>query len=220
MEVQESIKKLKEAIFLKKGTGQDFKAEEGTLEILKQEVRAEEAAAKRHDEAIEKAEKGFGAADKNAKALREKLFQMTREWRKAALELFRAEREAEDLRGEYKALLKKTGSDWKLKDEYARTIFHGSQRAWWAKDDLNPLTEDFRHKLILDNREYYTEKRGNRKPRKTKESKKTLKYIPDQAKAFIALGIPMPGWMKREHKKWTAEKAKEQADGNGVWHSE
>jgi len=197
MDLRQSIDKFKRAIFVKKGVGQDYKAEEGALTVLEEQLKAKEAERKALDQAIETTGKQISNAEKKAKSLKEQLIDKTSEYQALALKLFQAEREGETLFEERAYLYKKAGIGTDRRAGFQKSFYIGSQRAWWAENELNPLSEDFRRDLILDNRDYVQKKRGGRKPRRAKVPEKHPVFIPDQAAAFMELGIPMQKWMEQ-----------------------
>lgn len=210
MDLKQGITKLKEAIFLKKGTGQNYKGEELALATLEEQLKNEEAERKALDQAFERNKKQIGDAEKEAESLKGLLIKMTGEWQALALKLFQAEREVETLFEERGALDKQKGVDVDRRYRSPQSFHIASQRVWWAEDDLNPLTEDFRQDLLLDNRAYVLKEKKGRKPRQHKMSEKPPKFNMEQAGAFIAHGIPMPKWMEAGYLKQANIKLKKE----------
>jgi chromosome segregation ATPase len=210
MDLRGSIQKLKEAIFLKKGTGQDCKGEELALATLEEQDKNEEAERKALDQAFEENKKNIGDAEKKAGSLKEQLIKMTEDWQELALKLFQTEREGETLFEEKEALNKQRGTGDGRWHRFPLSLNLASQRVWWAEDELNPLSEDFRQTLILDNRDYYQKEKSGRKPKRLRPSKKEPKFSMEQAAAFIEHGIPMPKWMEQEYLKQASVQLKKE----------
>jgi hypothetical protein len=206
MDAKESINKLKEVIFLKKETGQSTGVEEKTVESLKEQLKQQDAEYKACMKAIEGKSEEIEKAEAKAHALKEKLADIIREWQSVALELFRMERQGEVAFDERNFLYPKVGKE-KARGGFPKSIFIGSPRVMWVEDQLNPLAEDFRRELILDNRAYYGETRG--RPRKVRRpANKGIKFDPDQVRVFIERAIPVPDWMMRAYEKYANEQMK------------
>ena len=203
--LQEGVRKLKEIVFMKKGTGQACEAEEAALKSLEDQAGREEAERQACLEAADKKAKELDVDERRIDGLKEKLIGAARAWQKAATEVFRAERQAEELFDEVTALRKQAGSKERFPCYKKRSIYHGSQRARWIDEELDTLTEDFRRDLILDNREFYGEKRGRpRKRKKLPDPSPKFNFAPEQYETLLDNGIEPPNWMRSAyvaHKK-------------------
>ena len=214
MDSQGIITKLKEAVFLKKSTGQTFEKEEETLKGLEAQLAQEEAESRKRATAIDEKEKASKENDKKIKALKSDVVQAARAWRKAAMDLFKAERGGEELLDETKNLSREHyGADRVRTGSFERSIFIGSQRARWVDGELDVLTEDFRRELIVDNREFYSKKGdGRRRRRKPVKQQAILdQFIPDRYEVFQSLQLPIPDWWHAEYMAYKKQHEKDLA---------
>ena len=97
MNFTESIIKLREAIFLKKGTGQDVTVEEETLKSLEEHNKKMEEETARLWKEVEDRDRVLEESTRKRKPLREKVIQAVKAYQDALLELFREERYAENV---------------------------------------------------------------------------------------------------------------------------
>jgi len=203
MDLKETIDKLREVVFVRKGTQQPCKFEEEALKDFEDQLRKEDAERAAVLKAIEDNKGEIESAEAKIHALGEKLEASVVEWRAVAFELFRAERHASKLHDEKYDLMGKAGMD-KSRIRFSEKIQFGSPSNRWVDVRYDPIAEDFRRELILDNRKYYGETRG--RPRKVrKPAGEGLPFIPEQAMALLGAGIELPAPMRRAYDRWVKE---------------
>lgn len=217
MNTKEVITKLKEVIFIKKGTGQPFKDEEDALKSIEEEAAAKEKFIAEVRAELEEVEALQDKSRSNRNALRKKLIAKAKEWQVVAMELFREERTGEELFERGIRLEAQLGHniDSKARSFKGRTIFIGSNRARWIDEELDVLDEGFRRELMLDNKKYFTEKKPKRKHQHRK-GPTTRIFIPSQVLAIKNAGVPLPDWMEKAYDRWTIENAKKKRAGYGA----
>jgi len=212
MEMQEVISKLSERVFIKKSTGQPYEKEERALREIEDHFKQETA---EHEALISQKDKNEKALEKSQARIEElkaEVVRVAREWRDAALELFRAERDASDLWEEIIGIYKKLyGPDrirLKVKD-FPKSILLGSPRARWVDDELDVLSEEFRRELIRDNRAHHDKLRGKlreQKRRKPINGNPAGRFIPEQYEVFMDLNLPVPSWWHDAYKGYQEKK--------------
>jgi len=203
MDLKETINKIKEVIFIKKGIGQPYEVEEKAVKSLEEQIKKEDAEQVAVMKAIEDNEGKIERAEAKIHGLKGKLRDAVTEYRAVAFELFRAEREARGLYDEKYNLFGRAGKDRsKFRRWFQESIKFGNPSNRWVDDDLDPISEEFRRELILDNRVYYGETRG--RPRK-KPAPEKPQFIPEQAMAMKGAGIELPNWMQKAYDKWLKE---------------
>lgn len=202
MELKDVISKLKKIVFIKKSIGEPYKNEESALKALEERMIQEEAEFQALEEEIRKKQKLLQEAEGAIPALKEKVIRAALAWQEAAKELFRHERETEDIFDSIIPLYRQAGvKNFLASWPKGKSIYIGSQRARWIEDDLDPLTEEFRRELIQDNRDWFTNTKKRPEPRRLKV-KSGVKFNPFQVMALLANGMQVPKWMDEEYRKY------------------
>lgn len=203
MDLKESRQRLREIIFLKKGTGLKCEDEERTLKQIEDRIQQEDEELQESKKALQEKEGQLEASKIKINELKEKLVAVSQEWQEVALELFRAERKGEELFDEQAALCKRVGLGLDRRLFFERTFNIGSQRVRWVDEGIDPVTEDFRKSLILDNRDYFTNKRSKR--RRPKGPVPKVKFIPEEVAELLNKGVKVPAWMEEKYRDWQKE---------------
>lgn len=203
MDLKQTRQKLKEIIFLKKGTGFDCEEEERTLKEIEDRIRQEDEELQENKRSLEEKERQLKASKSECHELKEKLVAISQNWQEVALKLFGSERKGEELFDERAVLCKMVGIEVDQRLFFERTFNIGSQRVRWVDESIDPVTEDFRKSLILDNRDYFKAKRPKRRVYKKPVPK--VKFIPQQVAEFLNRGIKVPGWMEKKYYDWLKE---------------
>jgi hypothetical protein len=209
MNMQETITKLKEMIFVKKGTGQECQKEEELLKSLEDQEAEALRLADENLKALNAKKAELDASWDKVGEIKKKFSKVVTQYQGLLLDLFREERNREALFEHLRALRIAGGMELGSFTPPGRSIFIGSTRTQWVEDEIFPLSEDFRMRLIADNREYYAERRKTKKQRVRPPVADGVKFIPEQVQHMIQAGLDVPAWMRERLHKWEVARKKE-----------
>lgn len=198
---EEAINKLREEIFLKKGSGQNPSKEESALKALEHEAEKEARISAEIEKGIEEKEKAIKRHERKAAGVKEKIVVFIKEFQDLLRELNKEELQAEVAFEERLSLLRQSGVqiDSRSSSYRGRSVWTGSTRTQWVDDPLNPFTEDFRREVISDQAQIVVKKGRPRRVRQPVDSRP--RFIPEQYETFKAVGIDMPASWDRAYER-------------------